>query len=157
VTEHGPAHAVIAHSLGCVAAFYAMRDGLAAGRVVFLAPMAQPEPYTILFAAGLGFGERIRIGMRERVARRVGVPWSDFDMPSKVGELDAPPPLLLVHDPRDRETRYADSVAVHKVWPDATLRTATGVGHWRVLRDQDTVAQVIAFLAPSAEPARQVS
>lgn len=151
VAAHGPAHAVIAHSLGCAATFFALRHGLPAGRLVFLAPMTQPDPYTILFAARLGFGERIRAGMRDRVARRVGVPWSDFDIPSRVTDLDAAPPLLLVHDPRDRETRYADSVTLQRAWPDAQLSTVTGLGHRRILRDRSTVDRAVAFLARSGE------
>ncbi|HEV2781123.1 MAG TPA: alpha/beta fold hydrolase [Actinophytocola sp.] len=157
VAEHGQAHAVISHSLGCAATFFAVRRGLPAGRLVFLAPMTQPDPYTILFAARLGFGERIRAGMRDRVAARVGLPWSEFDIPSQVAGLAAPPPLLLVHDPRDRETRYADSLAVQRVWPDARLITVTGRGHWRILRDRETIDHTLAFLAPRAGQGRQVS
>jgi pimeloyl-ACP methyl ester carboxylesterase len=156
VTSQGPAHAVIAHSGGAAATFYAMRHGLSVGRLVFLAPMAQPDPYTILFSAALGFGERTRTRMLDLVAKRVGVPWSDFDMPSHVTVLESPPPLLLVHDPRDRETRYADSLALHKVWPDARLITARDLGHWRILRDERIVTEAVSFVAPARE-SRQVS
>ena len=45
--QEGPAHAVIAHSLGCMATAVAVRDGLVASRLVFLAPMAQVAPYTL--------------------------------------------------------------------------------------------------------------
>lgn len=157
VAAQGRAHAVIAHSLGAAATFFAMRHGLSVGRLVFLAPMTQPDPYTILFSAMLGFGERIRAGMRERVANRVGVPWSDFDMPSRVGQFESPPALLLVHDPRDRETRYADSIMLQKAWPGARLRTVKGRGHWRILRDEEVVHDAVAFVAPQAQETRQVS
>jgi pimeloyl-ACP methyl ester carboxylesterase len=155
VAAHGPAHAIVAHSGGCTAVFYAFRHGLPVDRLVFLAPMTQPAPYTMLFAARLGFGERIRLRMEDRVAARVGVPWSDFDIPSQVG--GALPPLLLVHDPRDRETRYADSLAVSRVWPGAELTTVTGLGHWRLLRDPGVVARTGAFVAAAGDSARQVS
>jgi len=157
VAAQGRAHAIIAHSLGCAGVFYAIRHGLPVDRLVFLAPMTQPTPYTILFAARLGFGERISAGMRDRVATRVGVPWTDFDIPNLVDRLPTPPPLLLVHDPRDRETRYADSLAVRKVWPGADLVTVTDLGHWRILRDPSTIERSVAFLAPTADSARQVS
>jgi pimeloyl-ACP methyl ester carboxylesterase len=156
VAKHGPAHAIIAHSAGGSATFFAMRHGLSVGRLVFFAPMTQPEPYTILAAAALGYGERIRTGMQRRIAEEVGVPWSEFDMPSHVNELPTTPPLLLVHDPRDRETRYADSMAVQKVWPGATLTTVNGLGHWRVLRDPELIAKAVGFVTP-AKADRQVS
>jgi pimeloyl-ACP methyl ester carboxylesterase len=156
VAAKGPAHAVIAHSGGGAATFYAMRQGLSVGRLVFLAPMTQPEPYPILFSAALGFGERIRTRMLDLVARLVGVPWSDFDIPMHVTDIETLPPLLLAHDPRDRETRYADSVAVQKVWPGARLSTVKDLGHRRILRDGRIVEQAVAFVAPARE-SRQVS
>lgn len=145
VKAHGPAHAVIAHSAGSSATFYALRGGLRTTRLVFLAPMAQPTPLTMVFAATLGFGERIRLRMLDEIAARAGAPWDDFDMPEMVTRI-APPPLLTVHDPGDRETRYADSVVLAKVWPSAELVTVKELGHWRVLRDPATVARAVSFV-----------
>jgi pimeloyl-ACP methyl ester carboxylesterase len=145
VKEHGQPHALIAHSIGCNAAFYALRDGMRPSRLVFLAPMAQPTPMTMVFAATLGFGERVRTGMIRRVAERAGAPWSDFELPPLVSRI-APPPLLMVHDPADRTTRYADSVALAEVWPDAELVTVTGLGHLPILRDPDTVTRAVEFV-----------
>ncbi len=149
VRAHGPAHAVVAHSAGCNATFYALRGGLRATRLVFLAPMAQPTPLTMVFAATLGFGERIRTRLMSNVAAHAGAPWDDFDLPTMVTRI-APPPLLAVHDPADRETRYADSVALARAWPGAELFSVTGLGHWRVLRDRDTVARAVDFVTASA-------
>jgi pimeloyl-ACP methyl ester carboxylesterase len=145
VKEYGQPHAVIAHSAGCNATFFALRDGLRPSRLVFLAPMAQPTPMTMVFAATLGFGERIRTGMMRRVAERAGTPWDDFELPPLVTRI-APPPLLAVHDPADRVIRYADSVALNKVWPDSELVTVKGLGHRGVLRDPDTITRAVEFV-----------
>ena len=157
VAAHGPAHAVVAHSLGANATFYALHRGLPAGRLVFLAPMTQPMPYTALFSAALGFDRRIRDRMVARVARRAGEPWSAFDVPGRVADLPAPPPLLTFHDPNDRETRYADSVALRKSWPGAELVTVKGLGHWRLLRDPETVARAVGFVTAAAARGRAAS
>jgi pimeloyl-ACP methyl ester carboxylesterase len=156
VAAHGPAHAIVAHSLGANATFYALRRGLWAGRLVFLAPMTQPVPYTALFGAALGFGERTRTRMVDRVARRVGVPWSAFDIPSHLDDVVAAP-LLTVHDPNDRETRYADSVALAKTWPGAELVVAKGLGHRRLLRDADTIARAVGFVTAGTVRSRAAS
>jgi pimeloyl-ACP methyl ester carboxylesterase len=156
VAAHGPAHAIVAHSLGANSTFYALRRGLWAGRLVFLAPMTQPLPYAALFSAALGFDHRIRTRMVDRVARVAGVPWSAFDIPSHVADVMAPP-LLTVHDPNDRETRYADSVALAKAWPGAELMTVHDLGHWRVLRDAATVERAVGFITTGPARARMVS
>jgi pimeloyl-ACP methyl ester carboxylesterase len=145
VAAHGPAHAVVAHSLGATATAYAVRAGLPAGRLVFVAPMADPLPYTRTFADRLGFGERVRSRMVARIERRVGIPLSDFDVPAVAGQV-ATPPLLCVHDRQDAETGWSDSAAIVRSWPDARLVTTAGLGHRRVLRAPAVVAEVTGFV-----------
>lgn len=145
VAAQGPAHAIIAHSLGCNAVFFSMRHGLRAGRLVFLAPMTQPLPYTLTFGAALGFDARVRARMLDRVQRVAGVPWDAFDIPSQVDDVPTPP-LLTIHDPNDRVTRYADSVALARAWPDAELVTVKELGHWRMLGDPATVTRSVNFV-----------
>jgi len=157
VAAHGPAAALVAHSLGATATAYAMRDGLAVGRVVFVAPMADPLPYTRTFAGRLGFGERVRTRLVGRIERRIDLPLSAFAVPAMTGNMPTPP-LLLVHDGQDAETGWADSEAIARAWPGARLVTTSGLGHRRILRDPEVVAEVTGFvgspLARSGQPAR---
>jgi pimeloyl-ACP methyl ester carboxylesterase len=157
VAAHGPAATVVAHSLGATATAYAMGDGLAVGRAVFVAPMADPLPYTRAFAGRLGFGERIRTRMVRRIERRVGMPLSAFSVPDLARTM-ATPPLLLVHDRQDAEIGWSDSDAIARAWPGARLVTTTGLGHHRILRDPGVVAEVAGFagslLARSGPAAR---
>jgi pimeloyl-ACP methyl ester carboxylesterase len=152
VVAFGPPRAVVSHSLGCSATATALRDGLAAGRVVFLAPMADPRPYTHDFARRLGFGERVRGRMVERIERRVGVPMSDFDLPAMARQMTTPP-LLVVHDRDDREIRWTGGRDVSRAWPAARLLLTSGLGHRRILRDPEVVAQVVAFVRAGQEAA----
>jgi pimeloyl-ACP methyl ester carboxylesterase len=146
IAAHGPAHAVVAHSLGATAAAYALGRGAAVGRLVFVAPMADPLPYTRAFAGRLGFGERVRARLVRRVERRVATSMSAFDVPAMASRL-ATPPLLLVHDRQDAETSWSDSAAIAQAWPSARLVTTAGLGHRRLLRDPAVVAEVVGFVA----------
>jgi pimeloyl-ACP methyl ester carboxylesterase len=146
VAAHGPARAVVAHSLGATATAFALSQGLPVDRLVFVSPMADPLPYTRAFAARLGFGERIRTRLVARVERRIGMPMSAFDVPAMAHRFDTPP-LLLVHDRLDAETGWADSAAIARSWPGARLVTTTGLGHRRILRAPAAVAEATAFLA----------
>jgi pimeloyl-ACP methyl ester carboxylesterase len=152
VADMGPAHAVVAHSLGATAAAFALRGGLPVERAVFLAPMADPLPYTRTFAGRLGFGERVRTRLVDRIERRVGLPLSAFDVPA-MAEQVATPPLLLVHDRQDAETGWSDSAAIARFWPRSRLVSTGGLGHRRILRAPAVVAEVVEFVA--AAPAGQ--
>jgi pimeloyl-ACP methyl ester carboxylesterase len=153
VADKGPAHAVVAHSLGAMAAAHALDHGLEAGRLAFVAPMAAPLPYTRTFAGRLGFGERTRERLVPRLERRVGAPLSAFDLPAMAGRV-ATPPLLLVHDRQDTETAWSDSAAIARSWPRARLVSTSGLGHYRILRDPAVVAEVAGFVT-EAVAARQ--
>jgi pimeloyl-ACP methyl ester carboxylesterase len=152
VAVHGPAAAVVAHSLGATATAFAIRGGLVAGRAVFVAPMADPLPYTRAFAARLGFGERVRGRLVARLERRIGMPMSAFAVPAMASQVPTPP-LLLVHDRQDTETGWADSAAIARAWPEARLVTTSGLGHRRILRDPAVVAEVAGFVTGRTQAA----
>jgi pimeloyl-ACP methyl ester carboxylesterase len=143
---HGPAHAVVAHSLGCAATAVALRDGLAAGRAVLLAPFVDVVPYSYEFARRFGFGERVRARMVRRFERRFGVPMSYFELTGMARQM-TPPPVLVVHDRDDRETAWSGGRDLSRAWPGARLLTTSGLGHRRILSDPTVVAEVVRFVA----------
>jgi pimeloyl-ACP methyl ester carboxylesterase len=147
VETHGPAHAIVAHSMGGSATAVALCDGLRAGRVVLLAPMASPLSYARQFAAVFGFGERVYRRLIARVERRVGAPMHHFDVP-ELGRAVAMPPTLIVHDDDDASTPVTDGAAIAAAWSGSRLHVTSGLGHRRLLRDPDVVAEVVTFVSP---------
>lgn len=146
VASHGPAHAVVAHSMGATSAAVALCDGLSAGRLVMLAPMATPLTYVRMFARVLNFGDRTFARLVTRVERRVHAPMRQFDVP-ELGRAVAMPPTLIVHDRDDASTPVADGQAIAAAWPTARLRVTSGLGHTRLLRDPDVISTVVDFVA----------
>jgi pimeloyl-ACP methyl ester carboxylesterase len=146
VAAYGPAHAVIAHSMGGTAVAVALCDGLRAERVALLAPMASPASYARRFAATLGFGEPTYRRLIGRVERRVRAPMHHFDVP-ELGRAVAMPPTLIVHDRQDTSTPVTDGAAIAAAWPGSRLHLTSGLGHRRLLRDPDVVAEVVQFVS----------
>jgi pimeloyl-ACP methyl ester carboxylesterase len=143
---HGPARAVIAHSLGSTAAAIALRDGLAAERVVLLAPLASPLSFASQFAVALGFGKRTHRRLIRRVERRVGAPMREFDVPA-IGRSAAMPPTLIVHDHDDNSTPASDGAQIAAAWAGSRLQLTNGLGHQRLLSDPEVVADVAEFVS----------
>lgn len=144
VGQAGPAHAVIAHSAGCVAAALAAGDGLTVNRMVFLAPMADPMPYIGDFCHILNVNERLRTGMVRRLEERVGRSLDDFDVLRLAPRLGVP--LLIFHDRDDKETRFGDGEAIAAKWPGAELVASNGLGHRRILSDLAVVSRAVEFV-----------
>lgn len=144
-TAHGPARALIAHSLGGTAAAAAVRDGLRADRVVLLAPLASPRSFAHQFAAALGFGNRTYRRLIVRVERRVGAPMDDFDV-TAIGRTAAVPPSLIIHDQDDASTPVSDGAAIAAAWTGSRLILTSGLGHRRLLSSPEVVALVTDFV-----------
>jgi pimeloyl-ACP methyl ester carboxylesterase len=159
----GPAYGIIAHSLGGSATTMALLDGLTARKLVFIGPLADPVAYTSDFAKVFGFGERIRSEMLERVERISDWPVSSYNLPARLSQLNEPadtspsqprsaadrgelPALLVIHDLEDKEVAHADGQTLATLWPGGELVTTKGLGHRRILRDEEVVDQAVAYL-----------
>jgi pimeloyl-ACP methyl ester carboxylesterase len=140
----GPVRGVIAHSIGAAAAAVALRDGLRADAAVLLAPPADLALHAGLILETFGFGRRARELMRERVERRLGVPWTTLDVGRFAYRMQTP--LLVIHDREDAEVPWQEGAIIAQAWPGATLTTTGGLGHRRLLRDPDVVRGATGFL-----------
>jgi pimeloyl-ACP methyl ester carboxylesterase len=142
----GPAEAVVAHSMGTISTYLAMRFGwLGAQRLVFIAPMVQFASLLDQFQQALGFGPRTRRAMERDVDRFVGVPVREFDARVQAAHVEQLPTLVIT-DRDDRQTPYAEVVdfagSIH-----APLITTEGLGHRKVLRDPEVVRTMVEFLS----------
>lgn len=144
-SQLGPFRAVIGHSMGGAALAWALRDGLAAERAVFVGTPGSPVAWTRRFADVLGVGRRALEEMKARSERRLGFRWEELDVASIAPGMRVP--LLVVHDVDDREVPFAEGEAVARVWPEAQVLATRGLGHNRILRDPAVAARVAAFVA----------
>ena len=80
----GPAEAVIAHSLGTIATYLALRFGwLGTTRLVLIAPMVESQSLFDQFQTVLGFGERTRRAFDRSILDWVGIPVAEFEHASR--------------------------------------------------------------------------
>jgi pimeloyl-ACP methyl ester carboxylesterase len=138
-----PAHAIIAHSLGCAAATLALREGLSVNRAVYLAPPLNPVEYTARFGDILGLDDATIRGLQKRIEERFARKWSDYSLGESARTMTTP--LLVVHDREDRDTFWSEGAALAEAWPGARLLTTEGLGHRRILRDAGVIEAVVQF------------
>lgn len=143
ITEvSGPFHGIVAHSLGAAASAIALAQGLIAERVVFLAPAAFIEALLEEFVRLRQIPEPVAVELRQRFAAR----YSAEIVSVPIMARDFHTPALIFHDPDDRDIPFSHGEAIAAAWPAAELVAASGVGHWRILRDQTVIERTIAFL-----------
>jgi pimeloyl-ACP methyl ester carboxylesterase len=144
----GPVRGIAAHSFGAAGAAYAIASGLGVERAVFFAPPFGFESFWLRFRAGVGVSPAVMDRML-----RAAEAWLDVRFDS-IAPADLAPrmtaPLLILHDPDDREVPFDEGAELARRWPGAQLRPAPGLGHLRLLKDAGCVAAAVEFLAGEA-------
>lgn len=140
----GGPYAVIAHSLGCAATTLAMREGLTAQRLVFVAPPLNPADYTSRFGEILGLSDSVVERMKLRIEERFLRKWDDYSLEKLAKNMSSP--LLVFHDTDDRDTFLWEAEGLVAVWPGARLLKTSGLGHRRILRDSGVLAMATEFI-----------
>jgi pimeloyl-ACP methyl ester carboxylesterase len=140
----GPLAGVIAHSLGATGAALAIARGLEVERGVLIAPPSEVEPFIRGFAWLLGLPRARADGMIERVRRELGGTLDAVDLPAIGPRVQTP--LLLLHDPADKEVDFRHGEAIARTWPRARLLPLERAGHVRILRDARAVRAAASFL-----------
>jgi pimeloyl-ACP methyl ester carboxylesterase len=152
----GPAEAVVAHSLGTISTYLALRFGwLGTNRLVFIAPMVESQSLFDQFQEALGFGARTRRAFDRSVYDWLGIPVAEFDGRVQAAHVE-PLPTLVITDRGDRQTPYDDVVSFAESI-DAPLITTDGLGHRKILRDPSVIACVVEFVSGRALEVGQLS
>jgi pimeloyl-ACP methyl ester carboxylesterase len=148
--EFGPAEAVVAHSMGTISTYLAMRYGwLGAERLVFVAPMVEFNGLLDQFQEALGFGPRTRRVLEREVRDFVGVGVREFDARVQAAHVD-PRPTLVLTDRGDRQTPYDDVVDFVETI-GVPLVTTDGLGHRKILRDPEVVRTIVEYVGGAGE------
>jgi len=156
----GPLHGLVAHSFGAAAALLAhRRGGVDARRNVMIAPNVLVDDTVARFARAVALDDGDRATLEHQLASHCGLTVDALRIEQLVGTRDAA--LLVVHDRADREIPFAHGERLAATWREATLRATEGLGHRRILRDDEVIREVVAFVGhgvppPTSELVREV-
>lgn len=149
VEAEGPFVGFVGHSFGIAGAAFAVERGeLAwdeiAARLVFVCPAADLHRFIAAVWQAVGLAPRAAAAFVRGLERRIGADWERARRCATLTATDLP--LLVLHDHDDRDTPIAEAEEVAAAWPGA-LRASRGLGHRRILRDAESVAAIVDFLA----------
>jgi pimeloyl-ACP methyl ester carboxylesterase len=141
----GPLHGLVGHSLGGAAVAMALRDGLAASRVVLLAPPADVRIFSDIFAETLAVPRPVQETMHRNLEARLRMTWDDLVIPRLVRRLS--PAALVIHDRDDVDVPFAHGERIVEAWRGSRLVETVGLGHRAILRDPAVVRRTVEFVA----------
>jgi len=89
--------------------------------------------------------------MEGQLAENAGLAPGALRLDALVGGRDAG--MLVFHDRSDDEVSIVQAEQLAARWPNARLVISEGLGHRRILRDPDVIAETVAFVRRGVAPA----
>jgi pimeloyl-ACP methyl ester carboxylesterase len=143
--RHGPFEGVIAHSIGAPFALYAVREGVAAGRMVTISGVAEFGYLVDAFCRELGLGAKANAALRRSIERGLfqgdDQIWTKYSV--SAGEVD----LLVIHNDEDDVVDPAQADVLLAAYGSRAYYLSTnGLGHRRIMVDPEVITEAVAFV-----------
>lgn len=150
--SHGPFHALISHSFGVPASLNAVRLGAEFEKLVMISSgFFELEP---TFEAFIGL---FRLDEKEYTKRMFklgesiyGTSAEEFAPSQFAGRIETE--ALILHCEDDREVPKDIAERLHEEMPNSQLHLTEGLGHRRILRDDDVTRRIILFIESTRRP-----
>lgn len=139
---------LIGHSLGGVASLLAITQGVSVKNLVMIGSPSVPEYLISEFLERINGTQQSFKHIKEYVHQRTGRSFEDFmvsNLLNNVSNLN----LLVVHDENDKEVPFVHALKTKEKYPEARLYKTKGLGHNRILKDQQVVEDVMRFTKDS--------
>lgn len=139
----GPLHAIVGHSLGATATALALSKGLQTQGAALIAPMLSFDFALDVFSDVLSLSPTSREIAARATERKVGYQRDDVNL-LRLNRPDVP--LFLAHDKDDVRIPVHASERLAAHWGDVNPVFTEGLGHRRILEDEDFVQNLAGFV-----------
>ena len=147
--ELGPFHAVVGHSFGAANVVNAKnRHRFEAGKLVLLSCFSDGEWVLNRFAEFLNISPRVLRTLKDihESRRNCSFRWNEMNIARMAGEETLP--VLFIHDRSDREIPHSQMEVFSGAGkPNFQFVSTEGMGHRRIMRDENVVREVCHFVA----------
>lgn len=146
--QHGPIETAIGHSFGGVAVLFAIANGLPLKHVVMVASPVIGDEIIDQFVGQINGTSATADAFKRTIKKNFGFEFNEFSASHIIKriKLDS---LLIVHDAEDKDVPIAHSKLVKNLVPAAHTHFTNGLGHTRILRDQETTDFIVKFVENS--------
>ncbi len=144
---------IVAHSFGGVASLYAVAERLPVRNVVTIASPTIADEIINTYLKAVGGSAKTGQAFKEFILRKYGKPFQEFSSLAFIRHVPDDFSLLIVHDENDQEVSMDHPNELIKIFPRAELYRTSGLGHTRILRDNEVIREVVTFIrSHSSEP-----
>ncbi|HEY9006784.1 MAG TPA: alpha/beta hydrolase [Ohtaekwangia sp.] len=146
----GEPEAIIAHSFGGGAALFSAMHGLPVKKLINIASPTIGDEIINTYLRTIHGSPKAGAFFKDFIVRTYGRPFDEFTALYFIRNLPAPIDLLLVHDADDKEVAIKHAEVLIQVYPAARLIRTQGLGHTRILKDNEVIRQCVTFITSGA-------
>lgn len=146
VALKGVPDTVIAHSFGGGAVLMAAMHGLPIKKLINISSPTIGDEIINTYLRAIQGSPATGTFFKEYVLRAYGKPFDEFTALHFIRHLPTPLSLMLVHDANDREVSLAHAEALIREYPSAKLLRTEGLGHTRILKDNEVIQACETFI-----------
>ncbi|NOT75919.1 MAG: alpha/beta hydrolase [Cyclobacteriaceae bacterium] len=144
--KFGEPVALITHSFGGAASLYSASHGLPIRKLINIAsPTIADEILSTYLRAINGTWPSVT-RFRKFVIEKTGKSFEEFTSMHAIKNLPHPIDLMLVHDEEDQDVYIINAEELIKAYPSAKLFKTRGLGHTRILKDDDVIRECVGFI-----------
>ena len=143
--SYGPIYGSIGHSMGGAALVYASSLGTPIDRLCMIASPTIGRKILQAYSKIINGSEQTVEKFDQQVRLKYNVGFNDFAASELLKEVSIPR-LQLVYDHDDKEVDFEHGKVLREIRPDAVFLESRGLGHSRILRDPETLRQIIEFI-----------
>jgi len=151
----GSFDSIISHSLGAAVAATTLAGTipdtptLSASKLVLISAPDSMRTIFDNFSSMVALSKKANNALHKSVTTLTGRMTDDFSTGLQLKTVDCH--LLLIHATEDKEVSFSESEAIAKLIPAATLSPAPGLGHRRIIGDDNVVEQAVAFVVDQSK------
>lgn len=144
--KQGVPEAIIAHSFGGGAVIFAAANGLNVKKLINIASPSIGDEIIDTYLRAINGNQKTKAYFKKYVQTTYGKSFDEYTASYCIKEIKQPLELMLVHDDGDRDVSMNHPLAVLKAYPMAKLLRTTGLGHTRILKDNEVIRQIVTFI-----------
>lgn len=144
---YGPFGAAVGHSLGSMALLYSVKEGLDLQNMVLIGTGDKIEDIIYDFTDKLGLNRVIANKLKQSFDKKFEIDINNFSASVSATKVNIP--VLIIHDEQDFDSPVEASLKINKLIKQSKLVLTQGLGHRKILGDQEVIKQLLEFLQAS--------
>jgi pimeloyl-ACP methyl ester carboxylesterase len=144
--ETGVPEAIIAHSFGGSAVLYSAMKGLSVKKLINIASPTIGDEIINTYLRAVNGSSKTGDFFKAWMKTTHGKSFDEFTSLHFVQHMKQEIDLLLVHDENDKEVSLQHALELKKVYPGAELLITKGLGHTRILKDENVIRNCVTFI-----------